>query len=64
MVGWVIGQTYSSVSGYILENIFYGSIFVDNKIYFVDPFRVSKDIIGVLCQQTLTYFSKCSLRRT
>jgi len=41
VVGWVIGEVYSSVSGYILDNIFYGSIFVNNDIYYVDPLRKS-----------------------
>ena len=40
IVGWVIGEVFSSVSGYILDNIFYGSIFVNNDIYYVDPLKV------------------------
>ena len=40
VVGWVIGEVFSSVSGYILDNIFYGSIFVNNDIYYVDPLKV------------------------
>ena len=40
VVGWVFGELYSSVSGYVVDNIFYGSIFVDNEIYYVDPYRV------------------------
>merc|ERR1719402_1474114 len=39
VVGWVIGEIFSSVSGYILDNIFYGSIFVNNEIYYVDPLK-------------------------
>merc|ERR1719153_417626 len=38
-VGWVIGEVFSSVSGYILDNIFYGSIFINNEIYYVDPLK-------------------------
>ena len=40
VVGWVIGEVFSSVSGYILDNIFFGSIFVNNDIYYVDPLKV------------------------
>jgi len=39
VVGWVIGEVFSSVSGYILDNIFYGSIFINNEIYYVDPLK-------------------------
>ena len=47
VVGWVIGEVFSSVSGYILNNIFYGSIFINNDIYYVDPSKVKlkKNII-------------------
>ena len=40
VVGWVFGELFSSVTGYVVNNIFYGSIYVDNEIYYVDPFRV------------------------
>ena len=40
VVGSVFGELFSSVTGYVVNNIFYGSIFVDNEIYYVDPFRV------------------------
>ena len=40
VVGWVFGEEFSSVSGYVVDNVFYGSIFVDNEIYYVDPYRV------------------------
>ena len=40
VVGWVFGEVFSSVTGYVVNNIFYGSIFVDNEIYYVDPFKV------------------------
>ena len=40
VVGWVFGEAFSSVSGYVVDNVFYGSIFVDNEIYYVDPYRV------------------------
>ena len=41
VVGWVFGEIFSSVSGYVVDNIFYGSIFVDNEIYYVDPYQVN-----------------------
>ena len=41
VVGWVIGEVFSSVSGYIIDNIFYGSIFINNDIYYVDPLKVT-----------------------
>ena len=46
VVGWVIGEVFSSVSGYILDNIFYGSIFVNNDIYYVDPLKVRCENFG------------------
>ena len=40
VVGWVFGEMFSSVTGYVVNNVFFGSIFVDNEIYYVDPYRV------------------------
>jgi len=41
VVGWVIGEVFSSVSGFILDSNFYGSIFVNHDIYYVDPSKNS-----------------------
>lgn len=39
VVGRVFGSVFSSVTGYVVDKVFYGSIFVDNEIYYVDPYR-------------------------
>ena len=41
VVGRVFGSVFSSVTGYVVDKVFYGSIFVDNEIYYVDPYRVT-----------------------
>ena len=40
VVGWVFGEKFSSVTGYVIEDVFFGHIFVNNEMYYVDPFKV------------------------
>lgn len=35
--GYVVGQDYSGVDGILINNLFFGSVFVEDKVYFVDP---------------------------
>ncbi len=35
--GFVIGEQYSAVVGFIREGLFYGNLHVSENIYFVDP---------------------------
>ena len=41
-----LNSSLPSVSGYILANVFYGSIFINSDIYYVDPSKVGE---GAVC---------------
>ena len=41
VVGWVFGEEFSSVSGYVIDDVFFGHIFVNNEMYYVDPLKVT-----------------------
>ena len=34
------GEEFSSVTGYVIEDVFFGHIFLNNEMYYVDPFKV------------------------
>ena len=55
VVGRVFGSVFSSVTGYVVDKVFYGSIFVDNEIYYVDPYRVTS--VQSWIQYTYTHHS-------
>jgi hypothetical protein len=41
MMGHVIGEPFSAVNGFILDDKFYGSVHVDEHIFYVDPIRAA-----------------------
>ena len=55
VVGRVFGSVFSSVTGYVVDKVFYGSIFVDNEIYYVDPYRVTIACSHGYLQYTYTH---------
>jgi len=65
---WKKGKTHiielfdavASVSGYIMDSVFYGSIFIKNDIYYVDPLRVSMNMY-VHCTPRVSMYGTCKL---
>ena len=57
----MFGEEFSSVTGYVIEDVFFGHIFVNNEMYYVDPFKVLFNISAsylIINFFVLEYFSE------
>ena len=45
VVGHVLGEPFSSLSGYVMNNSFFGSVYVKDNVHFLEPLqRTSRDL--------------------
>ena len=43
--GHILGEDYGSVSGYVLDNNFYGTVFLKDSVHYLEPHdRKSRDM--------------------